>query len=159
MDLLSATTFKKIFSVDRNTFNSILENISPFIKVLDEVKAFNSSGGPVPLWTKLAVSLRWLAGGSNLDLCFAWGVAFSTFYHPTGVLRPTLEAINKAYSIGFPIVSLEELSRGFSEHSSGIMEGGLLAIDGFGVKTRQPSMTPFCLICCVPLFLTRHLLV
>jgi hypothetical protein len=101
IDALSA--FKKMFRNDHDLFNSILENISPFIKVTDEVKAFNSSGGPVPLRTKLAVSLRWLAGGSYLDLCFGWGVTFSTFYHPNGVLWPTLEAIDKAYSIGFPI--------------------------------------------------------
>jgi hypothetical protein len=35
------------------------------------VKAFNSSSGPISLRTKLAVSLRWLAGGSYLDLYFA----------------------------------------------------------------------------------------
>jgi len=33
---------------------------------------------------------------------------------------------------------LEEMSHGFSEISSGIMEGCVLAIDGFGVKTHQP---------------------
>jgi hypothetical protein len=49
-----------------------------------------------------------------------------------------LEAIDKAYFIGFPIdnlVQLEELSHGFSEHSSGIIEGCVMAIDGFGVQT------------------------
>jgi hypothetical protein len=52
-----------------------------------------------------------------------------------------LEAIDKAYFIGFPIdnlVQLEELSHGFSEHSSGIIEGCVMAIDGFGVQTWQP---------------------
>jgi hypothetical protein len=33
---------------------------------------------------------------------------------------------------------LEELSLGFSEHSGGIFDGCLLAIDGFAVLTRQP---------------------
>jgi hypothetical protein len=102
MGALSDVAFKKMFRVDHDTFNSILENISPFINVTNEVKAFYSFGGPIPLQMKLAVSLRWLAGGSYLDLCFAWGVAFSTFYHPNGVLWPTLEAIDTAYFTGFP---------------------------------------------------------
>jgi DDE superfamily endonuclease len=141
MDGLSPNTFKKMFRVDRETFDEVMERITPFVKVPNEVKAFNSSGGPITLKTRLAVSLRWLAGGSYLDLCFAWGIAFSTFYHPTGVLWPTLEAIDKAFPMGFPVQDisrLEELATGFSEHSSGILDGCVLALDGFGVPTRQP---------------------
>ena len=101
MDGLSPNTFKKMFRVDHKTFDEVMERITPFVKVPNEVKAFNSSGGPITLKTRLAVSLCWLAGGSYLDLCFAWDIAFSTFYHPTGVLWPTLEAINKGFSYGF----------------------------------------------------------
>ncbi len=86
MDELNDNTFKRMFHVDRATFDEILETISPFVKTPNEVKAYNSSGGPIVLKTRLAITLRWLAGASYLDLCFAWGVAFSTFYHPTGVL-------------------------------------------------------------------------
>ncbi len=43
--------------------------------------------------------------------------------------------------MGFPVQDisrLEELATGFSEHSSGILDGCVLALDGFGVPTRQP---------------------
>jgi len=89
-----------MFRVDRATFEDILDQVAPHIKVPNEVKACNSSGGSISLKTKLAVSRRWLAGGSYLDLCFAWGIALSTFYHPDGVLWPTLEAIDKTYPMG-----------------------------------------------------------
>jgi len=59
------------------------------------------------------VTLRWLAGGSYLYLCFAWGVAPSTFYHINGVLWPTVEAIDKVFLMGFPFgneARLEELA-------------------------------------------------
>ena len=111
------------------------------MRIPNEVKALNSSGGSISLKTKLAVSLRWLAGGSYLGLCFAWGIAMSTFYHPDGVLWPTLEAIDKAYSMGLPIgdsSKLDELSKGFFEHSGGILDGCMMAVDGLGVLTRQP---------------------
>jgi len=141
LESLDDKTFKKMFRVDWATFEDILDQVAPHIKVPNEVKACNSSGGSISLKTKLAVSLRWLAGGSYLDLCFAWGIALSTFYHPNGVLWPTLEAIDKAYPMGLPIddsSKLEELSKGFFEYSGGILDGCVMAVNGLGVLTRQP---------------------
>jgi hypothetical protein len=60
------------------------------------------------------------------------------------VLWPTLEGIDQAYSLGLPIndpVKLQKLSDGFYHHSSGILHGCVMAINGFGVATRQPYKT------------------
>ena len=142
MDLLQDGTFKKMFRVDRLTFYDILERITPFMWQRDETKAHNSSGSSIPVKTRLAVSLRWLAGGSYLDICFAWGIGHSTFYHHDGILWPTLEAIDAAYHlIGLPFndpEQLEKLSEGFKLHSRGILDGCIMAIEGFAVRTRQP---------------------
>jgi len=147
MDMVNSlddTIFKRMFRVDRNTFDYILRKIEPLLS-RNEVKAINSSGEVVTARTRLAVSLRWLAGGSYLDICFAWGLGISTFYDSDhGVLWPTLQAIEEVFSMGFPIddeEKLEELSRGFSEHSSGILDGCVLALDGLGVNTRCPYKT------------------
>jgi len=67
---LDDTIFKRMFRVDRNTFDYILRKIEPLLS-RNEVKAINSSGEVVTARTRLAVSLRWLAGGSYLDICFA----------------------------------------------------------------------------------------
>jgi hypothetical protein len=136
MAALSDVTFQKMFRLDRLTFEDLMDRISSHLKVPNEVKANNSSGGSISLKTKLAITLRWLASGSYLDLCFAWGVAFSTFYHLAGVLWPTLEAIDKAFPLGLPIndpSKLEELSIVFFNHSGGILDGYVMAVDGFGV--------------------------
>ena len=101
MDRLDPSVFKRMFRVDRATFNEILERIEPHMKHRNQVKAANSSGAPIVLMTRLAVMLRWLAGGSYLDLCFAWGVASSTFYHPDGVLWPTLDAMMQHLRLDF----------------------------------------------------------
>jgi hypothetical protein len=69
------------------------------------------------------------------------GGSFSTFFHPEGVLWPTLEAIDKVFPIGLLIdvfLKLEDLSKGFHDHSGRILDGCIMAIDGFGVQTRQP---------------------
>jgi hypothetical protein len=107
----------------------------------DERKARNSSGSPISLRTRLAVTLRWLAGASHWDLCFAWGLSSSSFYSPRGVLWPTIKAINKAFKMGFPANDedrLEQLAAGFRQHSGGLLDGCVLALDGVGVPIHCP---------------------
>jgi hypothetical protein len=140
MDQLDESTFKRMFRVDRGTFDEILDTISPFLEKSSN-KAINSSGSPISNKNRLAITLRWLAGGSYIDLCFAWGVAAFTFYSERGVLWPTIEAIDFAYHMGLPLDDtdkLEELSKGFYDQSGGILDGCVVAIDGFAVLTRQP---------------------
>jgi hypothetical protein len=50
---------KRMFRVDRYTFEEILEKISPFLDEKNDQKAINSSGSPVTNKTQLAVTLRW----------------------------------------------------------------------------------------------------
>ena len=141
MDRLDDTTFKRMFRVDRPTFNEILYLIEPVMVQRDAAKATNSSGSQISAKTRLAVTLRFLAGGSHIDLCFAWGVSYSTFYSDRGVLWPTIEALDAVFHIGLPLDDLnrlEEISKGFFDHSGGIFDGCVLAIDGFAIHTRQP---------------------
>jgi hypothetical protein len=74
----------------------VLGNIEPYIKT-NQVKGMNSSGVPIHNKTRLAVLLRWSAGGSYLDLCFAWGVGISMFFVDNGVLWPMLQAIDTKF--------------------------------------------------------------
>jgi hypothetical protein len=53
--------------------------------------------------------LRWLAGGIYVDICFAWGIGHSTFYHERGVLWPKIEALDKHLPLGFPVCDPYEI--------------------------------------------------
>ncbi len=67
-----------------------------------------------------------------MDLCFAWGVAVSNFFSDRGVLWPTINVLDMAYNIGLPIHDtdkLDALSKGFYDHSGGILDGCGLAMD------------------------------
>jgi hypothetical protein len=68
MDLLKTIHFKRMFRVDREMFAELLDKIAPFVAVKDASKACNSLGSPITLKSRLAVTLRWMAGGSYLDL-------------------------------------------------------------------------------------------
>ncbi len=70
MDLLEPALFKRMFRVDKETFSELLDRIAPFMQQKNLTKAQNSSGSPIVLKARLAVTLRWLAGASYSDLCF-----------------------------------------------------------------------------------------
>ena len=60
-----------------------------------------SSGSTITNRTKLHVTLRWLEGGSYLDLCFAWVVSVFSFYEIC--IWPTIDAIDQSFQIGLPL--------------------------------------------------------
>jgi len=73
MNRLSDSTFRRMFRLTRAAFNELVTLLDPMI-VKNPIKATNSSGSSISTRTRLAVTLRWLAGGQQIDLCFAWGI-------------------------------------------------------------------------------------
>jgi hypothetical protein len=145
MDFISDAEFKIMFRMDRTSF-SILENtIEAHLgePSYEEIRqAVCSSGSPISTRTKLAVTLRWLAGGSYIDLCFTWGIARGTFFNPNGPLWQTIEAIDQVFTIGFPFDdahALRQMAADFKAFSHGRLEHCVLAIDGWVCKTRCPT--------------------
>ena len=137
---LSDTIFKNMFRIDKDTFEELLNQLRPYLQK-NLRYATNSSGSSISVRTRLAVTLRWLAGGSYIDICFAWGIGYGTFFSSRGVLWPTIEAMNELFEIGVPIhdeIALRTISEGFDRQSRGILRGCIMAIDGLAVKTRAP---------------------
>ena len=139
---LSDSNFQRMFRLDRLSFDEILEKLDAVL-VKDYQKALNRSGSPISNTCRLAVTLRWLAGASYLDLCWAWGVSTGTFYSADrGPLWPTIQALDEMFTLGCALDNIEyldELSDGFEKHSGGIMKGCVMAIDGLLVRTRAPT--------------------
>jgi hypothetical protein len=96
--------------------------------------AKSSSGSSIPNATKLYATLRYLAGGSFHDICFAWGIAKSSFFDPEkGVLWPAIKAIDESFFIGLPIndeMKLVQMAREFTEYTKGELHGCVTAVDG-----------------------------
>ena len=98
-----------MFRMSRGSFADLEEELDPFLR-RDEMKATASSGSPISTRTRLAVTLRWLAGGSHIDLCFAWGIAHSTFYSERGIFSSLIPLIPS-----FPFLSPDSESMSFSQ--------------------------------------------
>jgi hypothetical protein len=142
---MSDQEFKRMFRLTRTTFNFLLEKIRPFIEAKPNLK-FGSWKNPKSISPeiKLAATLRWLAGGSYLDICFAFGLSAKGgfFYKANGPLWPTMEAIEKVLVIGFPLndeSKLEEISNGFAKFSKDRVKGCVMAVDGWVCRTRCPT--------------------
>lgn len=96
------SVFIRMFRFDKDSFYELVEILDSKTQ-RDPMKAKCSSGSPIKTVTRLAEALRWLAGSSYIDLCFAWGVFVASFYGEHGVLLPTIEALDDHLKIGFPI--------------------------------------------------------
>jgi hypothetical protein len=104
-------------------------------------KGINSSGRVIPVAIKLAATLRWLAGGSYVDISTIFGLSMSSFFHDKYVLWPTMEALDAVLHLGISLKgeNLAQTAKEFAEMSNGTMTGCVSTFDGWVVKTRQPT--------------------
>lgn len=100
--------FERMFRLDCASFDELVEILDPVLKKNEDF-AIRSSGSPIRTETRLAVTLRWLSGGSYIDICFAWGISKSSFYSDHGVLWPTISALDQVLKLGVPLENTEAL--------------------------------------------------
>ena len=137
---------KVICAVGESSFKSE-SYIDAFLRGKDSM--FNAheqtSGGYVSGETKLAITLRLLAGGDSYDL----GVMFDISYgHCEIILYDVLEKWIIKTGIGKidveeylnNILEMKDVSKGFSVRSNGLLVGAIGAIDGWLVRIVRPFM-------------------
>ncbi len=79
MEELSQREFQRMFRLSRTAFAKLVELVTPLLSK-NEAQAKKSSGSCISVVTKLAVTLRWLAGGSYLDISRLFGVDEHSFW-------------------------------------------------------------------------------
>ena len=79
---LTESEFKLRYRLDFDAFSTLVRIIREDLKVSSETLARNAKWGKL-VWvqTKLAIALRFLAGGSPLDLKLIYDVSVSYVYH------------------------------------------------------------------------------
>lgn len=134
--------FQRMFRLSRKAFYHLHELIKSEISPRFPQHAINSSGSPISSVTKLAATLRFLAGGSYLDICALFGLDATNFFAKHYVLWPTIDAIDRKLSLGLSLNadSLKRTSDEFAAFSHGKLNGCIMAIDGWVCKTRQPMV-------------------
>ena len=144
MDLMSEEEFRVQYRMRRDIFNCLLQKILPNISLSERgvINGNNSSGSIIQPKIKLAVTLRYLAGASHLDLSFGYGVSKSGLFNQTnGIIWKTMEAINNVLEISFPVddvSKMNDIEIGFRKYSLHRIRGCVMAVDGWVVRTRKP---------------------
>ena len=97
---LTADEFKRTYRMPKATFDFVLERIRRRITSKAPKKARRDTHGPVPAELLLSMALRFLAGGSYLDIYQMHGVGKSTLYHAIPMVS---HAIATEFPLSFPI--------------------------------------------------------
>jgi hypothetical protein len=103
---LTADEFKRTYRMSAATFNFVLERIRKRITSKAPKKARRDTHGPVPAELLLSMALRFLAGGSYLDIYQMHGVGKSTMFHCIPVV---CHAIATEFPLCFPVDDTEAL--------------------------------------------------
>jgi hypothetical protein len=130
--------FKRMFRLDRPTFSWLLELIRPKIQG-SEKQACCSSGSPIFPEIKLAIALRFLAGGIYLDLAFAFDISHK---HVMKYVWEVFEAVDQLVNnIVLPLGNeqkLRDLEQGFLSISKSLFPGTVGAGDGVVFRIQRP---------------------
>ena len=103
---LTPAEFKLRYRLTAPVFNSLVERIEPHLSVKDDLQAIRSKGAVIEPSTKLAVCLRFLAGGQILDLQLIYHLSKSVCYKYVWL---GIDAINNTIVIEFPFGNMEKL--------------------------------------------------
>ncbi len=135
--------FKKSYRLSKPVFYNVLEKIKGSIETLNIEMALRSSGSPINAEILLAATLRYLAGGSYIDIVDLYDLPHTC---PHRYFWRTLHAIDQAIdNIKLPQNSDEwyELSHSWnskmkSQFGMKYLKGTTLAVDGIVIETRKP---------------------
>lgn len=143
---LTEADFKLRYRLDIDSFYVLLNALRPSLEAGDAVMASRAKWGhPVTAEQKLAVTLRFLAGGMVLDLKLIYKLSKSGVYDS---IWRTIDAINTCphLPVDFPIDDVEKLKRLEAEFRSqsrgGIWEGQVSRTPIHCLTTPSPPPHP-----------------
>ncbi len=121
------------FRVSKRLFKQMVIEIAPYMMS-------GAREGSVPYSVKLAITLRWLGGGSHYDLIDIFRVKKSTFFQ---IKDEVIVAINRAYKFEYDIDNVEQMNviaNGFKAKSTmGVIDKCCGALDGWAPVLQRPS--------------------
>jgi hypothetical protein len=151
----NAGGFKKRFRMELESFMKLLERIRPNLRPRDTAKGKASRGQFVEDEIRLAVAIRWFAGGRMQDLADLFELDVSACYP---YVYDVVDAVNATFRIDFPMNdddALEALAAGFvaQQKSTALFRRCVGAVDGVHFHICAPSgdvlqqvfnLSPFC---------------
>lgn len=141
--------------MDLDAFNTLFDAIRPHLQAKDHQKGFASRGKVVEDEIRLAVALRWFAGGRAVDIADIFDLDKAMVYEYS---YEVVTAINTTFSITFPTnddQALSQLATSFiqKQHGEVLFDRCVGAVDGVHFKIISPRGNENAQ---VPLFFVQH---
>lgn len=125
--------------MDLDAFNTLFDAIRPHLQAKDHQKGFASRGKVVEDEIRLAVALRWFAGGRAVDIADIFDLDKAMVYEYS---YEVVTAINTTFSITFPTnddQALSQLATSFIQKQHGeVFDRCVGAVDGVHFKIISP---------------------
>jgi DDE superfamily endonuclease len=132
---LSDRHFKRVFRMSRAHFYGICKLLTDSYRESGRVLG----EAHLPVSVRLSMTLRWLAGGSYLDISLWHNITVSTFYY---ILDQTISDLEDVLRIKFPYADesyLDTASMGFSRGNRSPLTGCVGAVDGIAIQIEEPK--------------------
>ena len=138
---LTHSEFKLRYRLDIKSFNKLADMLRKDLMVKDEHHArINKWGELIAVETKLAIGLRFVAGGDPLDLKLIYDVDKSYIYR---CVWRMVDALNKNIVVTFPLRDIEALKVLEAEFRAasrqGVWSGQVGAVDGVHFPMEGPT--------------------
>eukprot|EP00953_Heterococcus_sp_UTEX-ZZ885_P020783 11626-Heterococcus_DN1.PRE.3 len=145
--LIQENAFKRYYRMAEETFDLLVATLEPVLTTESpEMAALRN--GEVTAESQVALTLRWLAGGSYDDLRLLHGIAKSTFYAMAWRVIGAIVDCKEIGSMSWPTdpAVLARLAAGFAARSgpdvdNPIFVGCIGAVDGLFIESHAPSLT------------------
>ena len=128
---MSYTSFKKLCTL-----------IDPIVNVNADMSRRRTSKGPIITEIMLHCLLRWLAGGSYVDIRLCVGISVASFYV---CLDKCMKAILQIEELSYSFPKTEDLHNRSNEFqalsTNGAMKGCVACVDGFLLRIQVPAST------------------
>jgi hypothetical protein len=136
-----STNFRRHLRMSKESFTKLLGFIKPSLTVDERMASIR--GGQIIPELCLYCTIRWLAGGSHLDIFYFCGISKTSFYR---IIWKTMKAIAKCHDdyikITFPktLEQCQKVAAGFASISTmGCIKECVAAVDGYLLAINAPS--------------------
>ena len=133
--------FSRLYRMEYHSFSRLCDIIRPTVEVDEEMSSLRTGKGPITVEIMLHCLLRWLGGGSYLDIRLSAGISVASFYR---CVYKCIDAILASDELSYSFPEGEEeiasVARKFEALSSnGAIKGCVACLDGYLLGIQVPS--------------------
>ena len=133
--------FSRLYRMEYHSFSRLCDIIRPTVEVDEEMSSLRTGKGPITVEIMLHCLLRWLGGGSYLDIRLSAGISVASFYR---CVYKCIDAILASDELSYSFPQGEEeiasAARKFEALSSnGAIKGCVACLDGYLLGIQVPS--------------------